>query len=146
MSDQNCQHVWMELHWILVILRRTIGENFYNIYLFTVLEMLENAEKKLVVLLHFAIFLMVLLDHYVICRYMFVPWSSEADNFKNIFCGCYAITDLCKLECFNVVLSIVMMWQMQKIVRWNWQYCNIMVEGMSFFPSCMEVSGWNLGQ
>jgi len=46
MSDQNCQHVWMELPWILVILRRTIGENFSNIYSFTVLEMLENAGKK----------------------------------------------------------------------------------------------------
>ena len=132
MSDQNCQHVWMELHWILVILRRSRRENFSNIYLFTVLEMLENAEKKIVVLIHFVIFfLMVLLDHYVISRFVFVPWSSEADDFKNILCGCYAITDLWKLVCFNVILSIIMMWRMQKIVRWHWQYCNVMVEWAS---------------
>ena len=49
--------------------------------------MLENAEKKnssCDTLCHF--FLMVLLDHYVICRFVFVPWSSEADDFKNILC------------------------------------------------------------
>jgi len=103
-------------------------------------------KKKIVVLIHFVIFLMVLLDHYVICRLVFVPWSSEADDFKNILCGCYAITDRWKLVCFHVVLSIIMMWHMQKIVRWNWQYCNVMVHWLSFLSLCTGESGWYVGQ
>jgi hypothetical protein len=100
--------------------------------------------SSFVTLCHF--FFMVLLDHYVICRFLFVPWRSEAVDFKNIFCGCYAITDRWKLVCFHVVRLIIIMWQMQKIVRWNLQYCNIMVEWASFFSLCTGGSGCYLGQ
>jgi hypothetical protein len=88
---------------------------------------------------------MVLLHLYVICRFVIVPSTSEEVDFKNIFCGCYAITDRWKLVWFHVVLSIIMLWQMWNIVRWNWHYCNIMVEWASFLSLCTGGSGY-LGQ
>ena len=63
---------------------------------------------------------------------MFVPWSYEAVDFKNIFCSYHAITDHWKLVYFHVVLWKIMMRHKLKIARWKWLYCNIMVDWVSF--------------